>query len=194
MRALFIVGAKLIGLLVFYWAVQHVTPIVSSVRLFWINVPDANVPTFDPIWNLVTYSLSFLVAVWFAWFLLVRGERLAALVSLPEGSSDIPPIAPETVLQIGVVVAGLLVVCHALPRFMLDAFLVLSRPSGDLSLPTYTVYGESRLAESGIELLLSWVLLFRSERVGRFLSRCSMEDRQDLPRPERQDPTKQGFH
>ena len=32
MRPFFIVGVKLIGILVLYWALQHIAPIVSSVR------------------------------------------------------------------------------------------------------------------------------------------------------------------
>jgi len=192
MRPFFIVGVKLIGILVLYWALQHIAPIVSSVRFFWIEVPDANIPAIDPVWNMITYLSSFLVAFLFALFLLLRGEQLAAFVPLPEVSNDASLIPPETLLQIGVVVAGLLVTCHALPRFVLDALVAISLPSSEVSLPTYTVYGESRLAESGIQLLLSWVLLFRPGRVSRLLLSRSTEDHQLVASPKRGDPGGEG--
>jgi hypothetical protein len=170
MRPFFIVGVKLIGVLVLYWALQHIGPMVSSARLFWIQIPAGNVPPVDPLWNMITYSVSFLVAVAFALFLLFRGERLAALVPLPEFPVGAPTVVSEALLQVGIVVGGLVVACNAVPRFVLDAFVAISTRSSESSVPMYTVYGQSRLGESGIQLVLSWFLVFRSGRVAHFLS------------------------
>ena len=170
MRPFFIVGVKLIGLLVFYWALQHIGPMVSSVRLLWIEIPAGNVPPVDPLWNMIAYSVSFLAALAFALFLLCRGERLAALVPLPEFPVGAPTVAPEALLQVGIIIAGLLIACNAVPRFVLEAFVAISTPSSESSVAIYKVYGQSRLAESGIQMALSWFLGFRSGRVAHLIA------------------------
>ena len=173
MRPFFIVGVKLIGLLVLYWALQHIGPLVSSVRLLWIEVPAGTAAAFDPVWNLIAFSVSFLLAVAFALFLLLRGERLAALVPLPEAPSAAPTLAPDDLLQVGLVVAGLLVACNAVPRFLLESYVAISSPSNQSSFGVLTVtsYGETRLIESGIQVVLSWFLVFRAARIAHLISR-----------------------
>jgi hypothetical protein len=181
MRPYVVVGVKLIGLLVFYWASQHIGPMVSSVRFFWMEVPTGNAPLVDPLWNEITYCVSFMAAVAFALFLLFRGERLAALIPLPDFPDGTCTLAPQALLRVGITVAGLLVACNAGPRFALDAFIAISTRSAESSVPIYTVYGQSSLAESGIQLVLSWFLLFRPGRIAHVLSgrggehqRCAM--------------------
>ena len=86
MRPFFIVGVKLIGLLVLYWATQHLGLLLGSARMLWVELPAGApaIPAIDPLWNLVTVSVSFAVAIAFALLLLLRGERLADFVPLPQ--------------------------------------------------------------------------------------------------------------
>jgi len=176
MRPLFIVGVKLLGLLVLYWALQHIPPILSSAQLLWRESP-ANSSVFNPVWNMITVSVSFVVAISFGLVLLFRGERIASLVSMPELPASAVAVDPDGLLRVGILISGLLVACSAVPKVLLEAFAAAAAPSSEYSLPTYTVYGRARLTESGIQLAMAWLLVFRSAQVARFIGSRTGKER-----------------
>jgi len=166
MRAFFIVGVKLIGLFVLYRALEAIGWVISSVSVLW--VPPSTLPGFDPLWNLIGSVVFFLATGGLALFLLLRGERLASLVPLPELPAA-QVIAPELLLRVGVVLAGLLVASNAVPQFVAEAFSSASSPSPEPS-SSFVTSGQSHLLESGIQVFLSWLLIFRSARVVHWIS------------------------
>lgn len=168
MRPLFLVGLKLIGVLVLYWALQHITPLLASVRLLWAALPPG-ATDFDPVWNLVAVLISLVAALSFAGLLLFRTEVVAAIVPMPAAPTCSRLPEPKLLLHVGILMSGLLVACTAVPKVVLEAFaLVSSRSSIDVA-RLYTAYGEVRLAESIIQLGMAWVLVFRSAWVARVI-------------------------
>jgi len=168
MRAFFVVGVKLIGLLALYWALNHIAVLVGSVRFFWVEIPDAAQP-FDAAWNMVTVSVSFIVSLGFALALLFRGERLISSVPLPELPNETVSIPPPALLRAGIITAGLLVACHAVPKLLLEVYAIMFH-SGPRDLGVVaTVYGVVLPAESALQVGFAWLLVFRSHWVTRFI-------------------------
>lgn len=167
MRPFFVVGAKLIGLLALYWALQHIPVLVGSVQFFWVEVPQTAQP-FDAAWNMLTVSMSFIVSIAFALALLFRGERLTSWVPLPELPKEAVGIPPAVLLRVGIITAGLVVACNALPEFLLELYMTLSSPAGEFR-SLATSYGAVRPVESALQIGLAWLLVFHSQSVTRFI-------------------------
>jgi hypothetical protein len=61
-RPILIVGVKLIGVMVLYWALQHISGLLYSVG-FFLDKPPSEVGYISPGWQLAASCLSFLFAV-----------------------------------------------------------------------------------------------------------------------------------
>jgi len=115
MRPLFVVGVNLIGVLVLYWAPQHIPVVLGTISFFWIELPET-APRFSLAWELTSVCVGFLIALAFGIFLLVRGEVLATWVPLSETSSSLPNIQAAQLLRLGIIIAGVLVAADAASR------------------------------------------------------------------------------
>jgi hypothetical protein len=173
MRPFFVVGVKLIGLLALYWALQHIAILVTSIRLFWVEIPEAAKPL-DAAWNMVTVSVSFIISLGFALALLFRGERLTSWVTLPELPDETVSISFAALCRAGIITAGLLVACNGVPKLLVESYASLSVPAHE-SGTVATAYGASRPVESALQVGLAWLLVFRSQWVSRFI-RCDGEE------------------
>jgi hypothetical protein len=174
MRSILIVGVKLIGVMVLYWALQHIPGLLYNVA-FFLDKPPSEVGYISPGWQLAASCLSFLFAVTFGTFLLFRGEVFAARLPLSESSFELPDIKAEQLLGLAIIVAGLLIASNALPRFLLEVYILLISPH--IHAPNsfmFTLYGRIRPFESVLQLTLAGMFIFRSASVVRLVTRYGL--------------------
>lgn len=167
MRPFFVVGAKLIGLLSLYWALQHIPMLLGSVQFFWVKVPQTAQP-FSAAWNMLALSVSFIASIGFALALLFRGERLTSWIPLPELPKEAVSIPHTALLRAGIIIAGLVLACNAVPKLLLELYVILSSPAGEFG-QVVTAYGAVRPVESALQVGLAWFLVFHSRWVIRFI-------------------------
>jgi hypothetical protein len=171
MRPLLIVGVKLLGVMVLYWALQHIPAVLYNLA-FFLDKPPTVVGYIGPGWQLAAACLSFLLAVSFGALLLFHGEVLVARLPLTESSLELPTTNTEQLLGLGIIIGGLLIASTALPRFLLELYLILTwppvhAPNSFIS----TLYGPLRPLESVLQLVVAGVFIFRSGWVVRLVTR-----------------------
>ena len=137
MRRLFIVGAKLLGLLCLWWAISTTIQLISFGSVV-VMVKRADV--LDRVAIVLVYGVGllayFVLAVWFALVLLFRTEWIADKVRL-EKDSDLPGWPEQNkLLSLGVVLLGFYVLAHAIPEAVKSSLTLL----GDLWLKTQPEY------------------------------------------------------
>lgn len=141
MRQLFIVGAKLLGLLCLWWAISAATQIISYGGV--IFSPSSN-------WaSAVLFGLGliayFILAIWFAAILLIRTEWLADKVGVDKDSELGVWPGEKKLLNLGVMLLGFYVLVYAVPSFVqssltLFGMFLLTRPPGYRDATSFLVH------------------------------------------------------
>ncbi len=164
MRALFIVGVRLIGVLALYWALKHIPTLLAIVRIQLTGVPES-APWYNPVWELALVGVSFAVSLGFSLVLLFANDRVLSRVPLRDAPLSDGTADPAVIMRGAVVAAGLVVAVEALPRLLLELYALASEPSGQAGAVggLTTAYGPIRVGESALQLGLACVLLFRSD-------------------------------
>ena len=128
MRRLFIVGAKLLGLLCLWWAIFTTIQIISFGGMFFLGEKH------DTNWVLAVsatlYGVGllayFVLAIWFAMILLLRTEWLAEKVGLEKDSELTGWPEEKKLLNLGVVLLGFYVLVYAIPDFVKSSLTLFS--------------------------------------------------------------------
>ena len=100
-----------------------------------------------------------------------HGEVLVARLPLTESSFEIPATNTDQLLDLDIIIGGLLIASTALPRFLLELYLILISPS--VHAPNSfisTLYGPLRLLESVLQFMVAGVFIFRSGWVVRLVT------------------------
>ena len=112
MRRVFVVFAKLLGLLQIYWGLSY----LLSITFFMRQMPDME--EFSPFFGFALYCvLSFGIA----WILLVRTEWLADRLAIKEEGPEFSLSADEA-LRVGMKIVGILLLSKSLPRLVQFGF------------------------------------------------------------------------
>ena len=113
MRNLFLVGAKLLGILGLYWAIL----IIPQIGFFLGANAQMNEGNFSGAWMFSGILLYFLLAFAFGLILIFRTEKIADLLKIKE--SEVQEIMPKTddMLRIGIILVGIFLLASAIPEF-----------------------------------------------------------------------------
>ncbi len=160
MRAIFIAGGKLLGLLMFYWAI-NVIPQFG----FWVSMREDWVA--DGIaagWLPGAMALQLLVTIGFGWILVFRTERLADLFKIRETEKG--ELRPEVgeLLRVGIIVIGVYLLATAIPKLAERVIEVFRYGAG------LWEFHFSRLIEILLQILLGLWLALSSRRVAGLIA------------------------
>ena len=108
MRALAIVGLKLMGVSSLYRAIGLITSITSVLAL--LSNPH---PGINPLWYIAQFVVIFVINVIFALTLLFRTEWIVTKLHIPDEPLRSSVSAPE-ILRIGLVIVGVITLIDAL--------------------------------------------------------------------------------
>lgn len=126
MRRLFIVGAKIVGLVCLFWAIttalQFISYIVFSIR----GLLDDSFFYVSTLIFIISVTAYLILSIWFSIVLLFRTEWLANKLKL-EKDSDLPNW-PElnTLLNLGIILAGLFILATAIPSLVRSTLTMLN--------------------------------------------------------------------
>jgi MFS family permease len=114
MRRLFIVFAKLLGVLQIYWSIAY----LSSILVFASSV--AKMGDSEP-WQALMHYSGFLVyaalTIVFAWLFLARTTWLADKLKIPK-DDDLPALSKDALLNAGIKLIGIYVLAKAIPSLV----------------------------------------------------------------------------
>ena len=164
MRRLFLVLAKLVGLLQLYWAFVNFMQIGFAVTMMLRSVPVG-----QAVSGLIGIVLYFCLSLGMAWMLLARTDWIAdKLKILDEGESGI--LKDDVILRTGAQLIGLYVTVHAIPGFaraILDSRIFLSWHVG--------IHFWTKIIPAAIQLALGLFFTFKSRKVLEMIT-----DKKDL--------------
>ena len=108
MRNVFLVGAKLLGILALYWAIIIIPQICLSVS--------ARFPDIDLGCVIGGWMLYFSISLFFAICLLFKTEEIANILSIYENREEIMKPTADQFLVIGIILIGTFLISTALPK------------------------------------------------------------------------------
>lgn len=111
MRRLFIVLAKLIGLLQVYWALTYLAHLALFLGQMSRMEPTEAGQTAIQVAGIVAFTV---LAFGVAWLLLVRTEKLADLLKIPT-DDPLPMLSDDVVLRAGMKLTGVYMVANSIP-------------------------------------------------------------------------------
>lgn len=163
MRRLFVVLAKVIGLLQIYWGLTY----LSSVGFFVGQMARLESSEF---WSLLIQAGSLagfaLLTFGVAWLLLVRTEWVADWVRI-ERDEALPAVTADVVLRAGTKLAGIYILANSVPGLL--------RAAAEVSL--YTMWeGQmasalARIVPAVLQVALGWMLAVQTGLVLRLVER-----------------------
>jgi hypothetical protein len=156
MRRLFIVLAKLVGLLQLYWALVNFMQIGFTLSM----VGRSESTQFGQILvSVIGLGAYFLLSLGMAWLLLARTEWLAGRLRILD-DAEIEGLDKHPVLLVGVKLIGVYVTVYAIPslaRALLDAQRLWQ---GQIGLQVW-----NRIIPAALQVALGLFLALRSEKV-----------------------------
>jgi hypothetical protein len=164
MRRLFLVMAKLVGLLQVYWAIANFMQFGYGISLMLQSEPDEIGRVISALVGVLLY-LGLSVAM--AWVLLVRTEWLADRLGIREEPGAGAP-GYDVILRAGVSLIGLFVTVQAVPEVVrsVGESQALTAWRGGIQLWT-------RFVPAAVHLVLGLFLLSNAGRVVGWISRSS---------------------
>lgn len=170
MRNIFLIGGKLLGLVVAYWTLSMLVQMVSFMQFY--SHPDAEVEV-SPFWYTSAWVLYALLSGLFACVLLFRTETVADILRIPP-EDELPVIrSPNTPLKIGLVLLGIYAVVMNFPDLARD----LVEAMAQRRMTNY--YRLAHVIDSALKVLLGGYLVLGSDRVIEWIWRF---EKRGLPR------------
>ena len=167
MRPLFIVLAKLLGLIQAFWALTNVWQVVLT---FNTMMGSHATDIFGPV-KAVAYMLLYLALYLFvAWLLLMRTDWLADKLGI-HGEGEWGALNEDAFLKTGVKLIGVYILVYAIPAFiqtMLGYGMFSARRIGNPFWP--------KIIPATLQLLLGTLLAIRSERTLALIGKAEHTD------------------
>jgi hypothetical protein len=186
MRRLFIVGAKLLGLVCLWWGIFATLQILSYSAMFFGNQAYQS-PLIATLLNILGLIIYFVLAVCFAWILLFRTNWVADKVGLDK--DDVLPSWPQEhkLLYLGIVLLGLYVLTHAIPGFAKSLFTLAGnfrnqRNSAFFIVPLFTNIIETILGV--LLIIMPGRIIELIDKVQKKLGKNSNMPEQNIPKEE----------
>lgn len=156
MRKLFLVLAKLVGLLQVYWALVNFMQIGFTLSMIGRS---ESTHTGQIVVSLIGIGAYFILSLGMAWLLLARTEWLADRVRIQD-ETDIQGLDKHPVLLAGVKLIGVYVTVYAIPS-LVHALLDSQRLwEGQIGLQVW-----NKIIPAALQLGLGLFLALRSEKV-----------------------------
>lgn len=163
MRRLFVVFAKLLGLLQIYWALLTFVQIGFVFTMF--DHSGSN-QSGQILASLIGTFLYFAMALGMAWLLLVRTEWLANKLKI-QADDQLPTLSDDTILHAGIKVVGIYILVNAIPILMQTVFLATTQDMRGYSFsPAWT-----NVISSVLQVILALPLIIRTHDVIRLIAK-----------------------
>ena len=161
MRNLFLVGAKLLGMLGLYWTIL----IIPQIGFLLGANAQMNEDNFSGAWMFSGLLLYFLLSLAFGLILIFRTEKVADLLRIKK--AEVQEIKPKTddMLRIGIILVGIFLLASAIPKLTKTIFVMAQSLSGLMS-----IYS-SDLISSILQICLGEWLSFSSSKVIHIISK-----------------------
>jgi hypothetical protein len=163
MRRLFIVLAKLIGLLQVYWGISYLISIPVVYGQMAAMDSTSGFFVVNQVGGFLCYALAAFVM---AWLLLARTDWVADKLGIQE-DDQLPAVSDEAILKAGVKLVGLYVLVHAVPSLVKSVSDGSSFARGG----SWIISRLSFIIPPVFRILLSLLLLVRTERVLSLIAR-----------------------
>lgn len=163
MRNLFIVLAKVVGLLQIATAIWQSEPLIRSFFAIqrWR-------PSFSPAeiyGDIIGRCLMICLYLGFAWVLLLRSSWLADRLGLVEWEIQYPE--PDTLLWIGIKLFGLYVLVESVPALIWSAM----EPKGVFSNPPNPTHFWMRVIPAAAKFMIGFILVVKTRYIIELISR-----------------------
>lgn len=172
MRRLFLVLAKLVGLLQVYWALVNFMQIGFILSMIGRSEPSHFVQLIP---SLVGIGLYFALSLGMAWLLLARTEWLADKVKIHDDEA-IESLDKHPVLAVGVKLIGVYVTAYSIPSFV--RVLLESRQILEGQLPLHLW---NKIIPSALQLCLGLFMAMKSDKVIELITRKKDSTEQTSP-------------
>ena len=161
MRNLFLVGAKLLGMLGLYWTIL----IIPQIGFLLGANAQMNEDNFSGAWMFSGLLLYFLLSLAFGLILIFRTEKVADLLRIKK--AEVQEIKPKTddMLRIGIILVGIFLLASAIPEF---AKIIFRLAQTSMTLRSYNT---SELISSILQICLGGWLSFSSRKVVHFITK-----------------------
>jgi len=164
MRNLFIVLAKVVGLLQIAIAVGYIEAIDRYI--FFVARHGFSDTSGEAYGNMISIIMAACLYLGFAWVLFFRTNWIADRVSLPEGEMFLPE--PNLLLSIGIKLLGLYVLLEAIPAFV----WVLLEPK-ELYQKEGAAHFWIRVVPSVLRFIFGLILVLKTTKIIELISRDS---------------------
>lgn len=162
MRRTFIMFAKLLGVVLFYWTLML---FVQTCHIYWMNLDSVHGLFSGIRWLLGILSRIALNLI-LSLLLMFKTEKVADWLRLKRDDELAKGPSVHRILVVGSVLIGLYVLVYAFPSFISTLVQIKGYP---------THWSEANMVEtlvrSGLEIVLGFVLILRAEAVARFLEK-----------------------
>ena len=153
MRNVFLVGAKLLGILALYWAIIILPQICLSVS---VRFPDIDLGCVIGGW-----MLSFSISLLFAIFLLFKTERIANILSIYENREEILKPTADQLLVVGIILIGIFLISTALPKLTETFFSFYSTD-------VLRNYHIKEIVTQLLQIFIGGFLIFSAKRINHY--------------------------
>ncbi len=189
MRRLFIVGAKLLGLLCLWWAIYITLQIISYQMIFLPGHLRDSFWLIGVLLNVAGLLVYFVLAVLFALVLLFRTEWIADKVRLVKdtelpGSSD-----GHNLLRLGIVLLGFYVLTHAIPGVAKSSLTLLGefwlkRQPGYRDIASFFLQYVIPVLSRVLEVAVGLLLILMPARIIHWLEKAQNALQRKLTKPQ----------
>lgn len=167
MRPLFLVLAKLLGLLQVYWALLN----LSQIAMVLPTMCNSSVNESGYLRDVFVYTASYLlINLIVAWFLLMRTDWLADKLQI-HGEAPIGNLDDGALLRTGVRLIGVYVLVYAIPAFV-KTMLGHEMFTSHVIAPLFW----QKLLPVTLQIILGILLTCRTERILAFIAKSEQTD------------------
>jgi hypothetical protein len=159
MRALAIVGLKLMGVSSIYRAVGIISSITNALAVFSNPHPGINC-----LWLIANAVAIFVIDVLFALVLLFRTEWIVAKLQIPDEPLTSSVSASE-LLRVGLVMIGVIAIMGALSESGSILFNMIQNMQSNARFPQGLPLNVGPVVKALLELLLAFVVIGKSRRI-----------------------------
>ena len=168
MKTLFVVGAKLVGLLVLYWAMPDLPQLFAYIPyLLLVSGEAGRMGQFGPSWPMCAGIVGhFILMLCLAWALLFRTERVAGILGVPDNELTPSSFSESSILRLGITLIGVYALVRGIPLFAKCALAIYGewRPKAE-DFQTW------EFVSAIFQILLGAALTFRPDRVAAIITR-----------------------
>ena len=164
MKTLFVVGAKLVGLLVLYWSIVAVPQVLGYIGMLlgdseWIWQHGG-------IWWCVGLIAYLLLTLCLALALLFRTERVAGILGVADSELTPTSFSESSILRLGITLIGVYALVRGIPLFAKCALAVYGQRG-----PKAEDFQTWELVSAVVQIILGAALTFRPDRVAAIITR-----------------------